>query len=179
MQKQKQKARDLKKETVGNLSEKIAKSKTIAFADYHGLTAQQLSQLREKIKEAGGELLVTKNTLLSRALTANHLPVTSHQLTGPTASLFAYSDEIAPIKAAAESAKALGTPKFKFGFFGKELLDAAGLDALAKIPGREILQGRVVGAIASPIYGIVSVLQANLRNLISVLDQKARKSQSG
>jgi large subunit ribosomal protein L10 len=175
MQKQVQKARQLKKVKVDELVEKIQKSKTIAFANYHGLTAQQLSQLRDKIKEAGGELLVSKNTLLSRALTTNQLPVTSDQLAGPTASLFAYSDEISPIKAVAESAKTLGVPKFKFGFFGKELLDATALEALAKIPSREILQSKVVGAIVSPIYGIVSVLQANIRNLVSVLDQKAKK----
>ena len=61
-------AREIKTETIKSLSEKIAKAKTIVFSDYHGLTANQISQLRNKIKNAGGELLVAKNTLISRAL---------------------------------------------------------------------------------------------------------------
>ena len=176
MQLQNQKTRQIKKEKINELARKITNSKTIVFADYHGLTAQQLSELRNKIREAGGELVITKNTLLVRALTGNQLPITANQLSGPTASFFAYTDEIAPIKTVAETAKTLGTPKFKFGFFGKEFLDAIGLEDLAKIPTRDVLYSKLVGTIASPLYGIVSVLQANIRNLISVLDQHVKKA---
>ena len=118
---------ELKKEKVAEIAKKVGEAKTIVFANYHGLSASQISVLREKIKEEGGELIVAKNTLISRALTINHLPVTADQLAGPTATLLAYEDEIAPIKEAAESAKNLGFPKFKFGFFGKDFLD---LDAV-------------------------------------------------
>jgi len=177
MQKQDQKARQLKKEKVAKLAEKIASAKTIAFTDYHGLNAQQLSELRNKIKEAGGELVIIKNTLLSRALEIGNLKFEiGNSLVGPTASLFAYTDEVAPIKAIAEIAKTTGVPKFKFGFFGKQLLDASALENLAKIPTHDVLQSKLVGVLSSPIYGIMSVLQANIRNLISVLDQAAKKS---
>ena len=62
------KPRDLKVETVKSLTEKINSAKVLAFCNYHGLTVNQLTALRVKIKEAGGELIVAKNTLLARAL---------------------------------------------------------------------------------------------------------------
>ena len=180
MDQTKSKARQIKTETINTLGEKISKAKVLAFADYHGLGANQINSLRQKVKEANGELIIAKNTLLARALilTNYQLPATNYQLTGPTVAILAYQDEIAPVKAIAEFIKTLGLPKFKFAFFGKDFLDAVALEALPKIPDRNILQAKVVGAIASPLYGLVYVLQANLRNLISVLDQKAKSGSS-
>ena len=165
-------------ESAKDLAKKVKRAKTLIFANYHGLTVNQIADLRGKIKSAGGELLVAKNTLLSRALSINHLPATSDKLAGPTAAIFAYEDEVAPIKETATLGKTLGSPKFKFGFFNGKLLEALDIENLARIPTRDVLQAKVVGALASPIYGVVSVLQANLRNLVSVLDQAAKKSQS-
>ena len=167
---------DIKKEQVAQLADKIAKSKSLVFVNYHGLGADAIGLLRAKIKEAGGELAVTKNTLLSRALSIYHLPFTIDQLAGPTATVFAFEDELAPIKAIADLARSLGVPKFKFGFLGKTIVDATGLEEISKIPSRDVLYAKVVGALNSPIYGIVSVLGANIRNLVSVLDKKAKTS---
>ncbi len=164
-----------KKETFTGLSEKIKKAKSIAFADYHGLAANQLNQLRTKIKEAGGEFIVAKNTLLSRALGSAHYSLPTTNLTGPSAAIFSYEDEIAPIKTSAESFKTQGAGQFKFGFLGSDLLDSSSLEGLAKIPSPEVLYAKVVGTLNSPIYGVVSVLGANIRNLISVLDQRSQK----
>ena len=190
MKKQKAKsAREVKVETIKSLAEKVSRAKTMTFANYHGLTVNQLGQLRAKIKEAGGEFLVTKNSLMSRALQSSKLTLPTSgqavdsspasrgkQFTGPTATIFAYEDEIAPIKTAAETAKTLGTPQFKFGFFGKDFLDMAAVEALSKIPSRPELHAKVVGALSSPLYGIVGVLQANIRNLVSILDQVSKKA---
>ena len=179
MDQTKPKARQIKAETIKTLGEKISKAKVLALTDYHGLSANQIGSLRQKVKEAGGELIIAKNTLLSRALANSQKRMAkSGQFAGPTAVILAYQDEIAPVKAVAEFIKTLGFPKFKFGFFDKDFLDAIALEALSKIPSREVLQAKVVSAIASPMYGIVSVLQANIRNLISILDQTAKKSAS-
>lgn len=177
MQKQKfVSAREIKQNTVTSLAEKIKKAKSLAFADYRGLTVNQISQIRSKVKEAGGEVQITKNSLIKRALEVNkYLRVDAKNLEGPTATIFAYDDEIAPIKAIAESAKVTGLPAFKFGFFGKDLLDVAGVAQLATIPSKPELQAKIVSAISSPLYGVVSVLSANIRNLVSVIDQAAKK----
>lgn len=167
-------AREIKEGTVADLTEKVSRAKTLAFADYRGLTVNQVSELRKKIKEAGGEMLVTKNTLMQRALSGNKIEVELEKLAGPTATIFAYEDEIAPIKTVAEAGKVTGLPAFKFGFFNKDFLDVNGLKQLATIPSKIELQAKVVGALSSPIYGIASVLQANIRNIVYVLDQVAK-----
>lgn len=174
------KSKDAKKEKVAALSERISKAKSITFVNYHGLTANRIVDLREKIREAGGELLVEKNTLISRALSSNQLPVTGNQLAGPTALIFAYEDEIAPIKEVAISAKVSGSPTFKLGFLDGILLEPKALDELANIPGKAFLQDQLIAGLSSPIYGFVNVLSTNIRNLVYVLDQVANKpSQSG
>lgn len=172
-------AREIKEEKVASLTDKLKRAKTITFADYRGLTANQIAQLRSKIKETGGEMLVEKNTLIRLTLKASKHNITKEDeekfLTGPTATIIAYDDEIAPIKEVAESNKILGLPTFKFGFFGQDYLDTASVEKLSKIPGRDMLHAKIVGALNSPIYGIVSVLGGNLRNLVYALNQIKEK----
>ena len=175
MQKQEKTNRHLKAEKIKGLAEKIGRSKVCAFADYHGLSANQIADLRSKVKEAGGELLIAKNTLLARALQVSNFKFQISNLSGPTAAILAYQDEVIPFKATFEFVKTLGFPKFKFGFFGHDFLEKDKIENLAKIPSLDVLQAKVVGALSSPIYGFVSVLQANIRNLVWVLDQKAKK----
>lgn len=171
MKKHTKSARVIKEETIATLAEKIAKSKTITFADYHGLDANQVAELRSKIKAVGGEFIVTKNTLMQKALKVKGLEVELKELEGPTATIFAYEDEVSPLKQISESQKTTELPKYKFGFMGIELLNPTALDSLAKLPSKDALQAKVVGALVSPIYGIVGVLAANLRNLVYALDQ--------
>ena len=175
----------LKKEIVAEIAEKLEKAKTVVFADYHGLSASQIATLREKIKEVGGELIVAKNTLIRRALSHSdyRLPTTAVDssqstvdgLAGPTATLLSYEDEISAVKKAADTAKTLGVPKFKFGFFGHDFLDLNAVENLAKILPKEVLQAKIVGSLSSPLYGIAGVLSANIRNLVFVLNQAANR----
>lgn len=173
MDKKAKSAREIKEEKVQSLTDKFQRAKTITFADYRGLTANQIATLRSKIKENGGEMLVEKNTLISLTLKATNHKIDKSQeslLTGPTATIIAYKDEIAPIKEIALSAKTLGIPTFKFGFFNSDFLDAASVEKLSTIPGRDILNAKVVGSLNAPIFGIVSVLSGNLRNLVYTLN---------
>lgn len=164
-------ARQLKKEEIEKISEKIARAKTIVFSDYQGISANQMTGLRRKVKEAGGEFLITKNSLLKIALTKNQFEISPDQLDGATATLFSFEDELAPLKQIAESVKTSQLPKYKFGFFGRDALDTVMIETLSKIPGREVLQAKVVGSLASPLYGIVGVLSANIRNLVYALNE--------
>lgn len=175
-------AREIKEEKVASLTEKIEKAKTVTFADYRGLSANQIAQLRAKVKDAGGEFLVEKNNLIRLSLksTKHKIPADQEELlTGPTAAIVAYNDEIAPIKEIAESNKILGIPTFKFGFMDETFMDFADVERLSRIPGKDVLRAKVVGSINSPLYGIVSVLSANLRNLVYALNAiKERKQAS-
>lgn len=177
MAKQKAKsAREIKEDKVQSLIEKLQKAKTITFADYRGLSANQLAELRAKVRTGGGEFLVEKNNLIKLSLKATHhkLPEES-LLTGPTATIVAYDDEVAPIKEIAESNKSVGLPTFKFGFFEENFLSSEDVEKLSKIPGKDALRAKVVGSLNAPLYGIVSVLSGNLRNLVYALNSIKEK----
>ena len=158
------KTRAQKEETVQILSDKLAKAKSVVFADYRGLTMKQLSDLRNKLRDQQSEFSITKNSLLKRAL-----PTSS--FSGPTATLFAYDDEISPIKLLVKTLKDAGIGKVKAGLLGTESLDEFKVNQLASLPAKDELRAKTVGILVAPIQGIVSVLQGNLRNLVYVLSQ--------
>ncbi len=162
------KTRLQKEETVSQITEKLGRAKSVVFADYKGMTMKQLSQLRKKLHEVSSEFSITKNTLIARAL-----PNTSFE--GPTATLFAYDDEITPIKLLVKAIKDNNIGSVKGGLLGSETLDALKINYLATLPSKDELRGKTVSVLASPLTGIVSVLQGNLRNLVYALSQIKEK----
>ena len=171
------KTRQQKQETVQKLQEKLGKAKSVVFADYKGLTMKQLSDLRNQLRDQDAEFTITKNTLLERALpTTYHLPPTTYQ--GPTAALFAYDDEISPIKLLVKTLKDTGLGKVKIGFLGDESLDEAEILKLATLPTKIELRGKTVGVLAAPLQDMVSVLQGNLAKLVYALGG-IRKAKGG
>ncbi len=170
------KTRVQKEEQVKNLIEKLGKSKSVVFTDYQGMTMSQLSDLRNKLREVGAEFSVTKNNLLKLALrgaVSDHEPITNNQslFEGPIATLFSYDDEISPIKILAKAIKDNGVGKVKGGLFEAEYMDEIKALKLASLPSKDELRAKVVGSLGAPLYGIVGVLQANLRNLVYALEQ--------
>lgn len=165
--------------TVKLLSEKLALAKSIVLADYRGLSVNQQRKLRNQVKAVGGELIVAKNSLISLALKAQKY-VLPASLQGPTLVLFAYEDEIAPIKALAEFAQANELPKAKLGFLAKEPLSADQVNQLASLPTRIELIAQTVATLKSPLNGLVNVLSGNFRKLVYALSaiggRKAVKS---
>ncbi|OIN89330.1 50S ribosomal protein L10 [Candidatus Beckwithbacteria bacterium CG22_combo_CG10-13_8_21_14_all_01_47_9] len=149
--------------TVNLLKTKLKNAKSLVFADASGLSVNLQRELRQAVKLAGGELIVVKNTLLKLALGVKEI------LPGPTITLLAYGDEIAPIKALAEFAKAHELPKIKAGFLAKEPLAKDQVETLANLPTKIELLTKTIGTLQAPISGFVNVLQGNLRKLVYVL----------
>ena len=176
------KTRLQKEESVVKLKEKLSRATSLVFADYQqaggsatkGLNMSQLSDLRNKLREVNAEFSVTKNALLKIALPS--LPDSS--LVGPTGTLFAYDDQITPIKLLVKVFKDTGIGKVKLGFLGTDLLDEAKIIQLSTLPTKDELRGKIVGVLVAPLQGMVSVLNGNLRNLVYVLDG-IRKSKGG
>lgn len=148
---------------VNLLKTKADQAKSIVFADASGLTVNLQRELRQKVKLAGGELIVAKITLLKLALGIKDI------LPGPTMTLFAYDDEIAPIKALAEFARDHDLPTIKAGWLARDPLTKAQVEELAKLPTKVELLAKTVGTLQAPISGLVNVLQGNLRKLVYVL----------
>lgn len=161
-----------KKELAVKLADKLIRSKSVVFADYQGLTMAQLSDLRQKLAEQQAEFHITKNTVLEHALKqADRDQLPEELKSGPTATLFSYDDEILPIKTLVKSLKEFQFGKVKAGFLGRDTLTSDQIIKLAGLPSKLELQAKVVGILGSPLYGIVGVLQANIRNLVYAVDQ--------
>lgn len=159
-----------------SLKDKLTRAKTVVVTDYRGLNMTQLGELRSELIKVDAEYTVAKNRLVVRAAKEAGYP-TEDRFLGPTAVLFAYGDEIAPIKALASFIKTNKLPEIKLGYLNQELLTADRVSQLAKLPSRDELIGKVVGGLSSPLYGLVGALQGNLRNLVytinAIKDQKS------
>ncbi len=164
------KTRAQKEEAVIKLQEKLSRTKALVFADYKGLSMSQLSDLRKKLREQNAEFNITKNTLLERALpTTYNLQPTTYQ--GSTATLFAYDDQITPIKILVKAFKDATIGSVKSGFLDGEALDSVKIIQLSTLPSKDELRGKIVGVLVAPLQGMVSVLQGNLRNLVYALSE--------
>jgi large subunit ribosomal protein L10 len=162
---------------VQNLSAKIKDAKSVALADYRGLTVSQATELRHKVKDAGGELQVVKNNLMLRALRTNDYKVESEKLEGPTLALFANTDEITPLKALFAFAKTTGLLSLKLGFMTGQVLSADDLTRFASLPSKKELQAILVGMLAGQPSRLVYSLNWNLQKLVAALGQiKEQKS---
>ena len=148
------------------IKQKVEKSKSVIFADYKGLSVNQFNELRSKVRENGGEMLVAKNSLVKIVLKNKDI---NKALVGPNVAIFAYKDEIAPLKAVAEFNKENNLPVFTAGFFDNKTLTTDDVVKLSQIPGKKELQAKIVGSLAAPLSGMLNVLQGNLSNLVYAL----------
>ncbi len=162
-----------KQKTLEDLKEKIERQKAIVFLDFTGLKVKDLSNLRKKLKSENGELKVAKKTLMEIAFKELNPVVAKNirKLSGEIALVFGYQDIILPAKTVWQFS--LGNPNLKIlgGFIEKKFREAEEIITLAQIPSREELLAKLVGSIASPISGLINVLQGNIRNFVYIISQ--------
>lgn len=156
---------------VTDITDKLSKAKSLVFADYQGLTMSQLSAIRNDLAEQSAEFTVTKNNLLKIALKNNNQSFDDAVLVGPIATLFTFGDEISPIKILTKAIKDNNVGQIKGGLLDGEFLSEAKVKQLAELPSKDQLRAQVVGTIAAPLYGLVNVLQGNIRNLVYAIEQ--------
>jgi large subunit ribosomal protein L10 len=164
---------------VKEIKEKVASAQAIFLADYKGLDLKSQRELRQKVKEAGGELIVTKNTLLKIALSDNQVDVDkiAQELEGQNITLFAVSDAISPLKAMVEFAKGQESnqPSLKTGILGKEILALEKVKQLANLPSKTELIAKLLGTLTNPARNLVGVLSAPTRNLVYAISAISKK----
>ncbi len=169
--------RTSKEQLVAELSAKLARVKAAFVADYRGLTVEEANELRSKLREAGVEYQVVKNTLLRLAIRDTDNACLEQFLQGPTAIAMAEDDPVAPAKVLSEFAKANEKFELKGGVLEGKVLDLDGIKALSDLPSREVLLGKMLGSINAPVSNFVGVLAAVPRSLVQVLsaiqDKKA------
>ena len=166
-----------KSETITELTDKVAKAKSMILADYRGIKHKQLEEFRRALKKVDAEFVVTKNRLLRRALGEEKSNAIDELLSQPTATLFAYADEVAPLKELLKFFKAAGMGTAKGGLLGSTPMTETEVAKLATLPAREVLLGRLVGQLNAPIQGLHYALNWNLNKLVWALNAVSEKKQ--
>ena len=165
----------LTKEQKTNIVEKIKegleKQKSMVFVSVAGLKADELFELRTKLKESGCQLMVAKKTLMGIAFKDSNMEIDKEKLEGEIALVFGYEDEVLPAKTTYEFSKKNENLKIVGGFLEDKFREVNEIVTLAQIPSRKELLAKVVGSVSAPISGFANVLQGNLRNLVYVLSE--------
>lgn len=161
---------------VDNLTAELKDAKSLILINYSGLNVKSQQELKARLKEVGGRMIVVKNTLLKRAgeeakLDKNLLEDTILQ--GQTALIIADNDPIAPIQVLGKFAKEQEVPKFKVGVVEGSFQDEVSLSKLSTLPGRDALLSQLLGALVASEYGLVGTLQGNMQKLLYILKTKA------
>lgn len=160
---------DQKKAQVEELHEKLQKAAIIILTDYKGVTVESINELRRKLKEAGAEYRVVKNTVLRRASENTDTAVVSDFYKGPTAVVLSYDDPVAPAKILSEFAKGNDKMEIKAGALNGSLLTPENIIALSKLPSREELLSQLLSVLIGVPTGLVRVLNAVPGQLVNVL----------
>ncbi|MFA0889262.1 MAG: 50S ribosomal protein L10 [Synergistales bacterium] len=158
---------------VAMLKEMLGKAETVFVCEYRGLTVAKITDIRSRIRKAGGEMKIARNTLMRLALEEMGHPAPDELTSGPNVYTLVYGEIADVAKTLRDFSKEKGNEALvvKGGIMGKEVLDQAQVFALADLPPREQLLAQVVGTIAAPMRGLVTVLSGPARGLVTCLSQ--------
>lgn len=148
-----------KQEKVSSVKERIAASQSVVVTDYRGLTVEEMTELRNKLRVEGIEYKVLKNNIVKRACDDNGIQGMDEVLKGPTAVAFG-PDAVAPSKIIFEYLKKHKKLKVKGGIVEGEVVDAGKLEVLGNLPSREGLLSMVVGVFAAPMQQFIGAVDA-------------------
>lgn len=154
--------------------DKVNRASAMFFVDYAGLTHKQLEEARNQLRENDSEIAIVKNTLINISLQEKGIDVKS-QLEGPHAALFSYADPIKTAKILTAFIKKHGLPKITFGILEDKIIDESTIGKLATLPSKEVLIGKLLGLLNSPISNMVYVLNGNITKLARVLKEIEKK----
>ncbi|RJP20943.1 MAG: 50S ribosomal protein L10 [Candidatus Omnitrophota bacterium] len=153
----------------------LEKSSGMLIFDYRGLTVEQVTELRNNIRSAGGTMRVVKNRMMKRIVKDKPYAKIQEVLFGPSAVIFAGDDPVAPAKKLVEFAKTHEPVKIKAGVVNEAYLDAAQVDILSKIPSKEQLYAKILGGIKAPASNILGCLKGMHQKLHGLMKAYADK----
>jgi large subunit ribosomal protein L10 len=166
-----------KEELVTSLNRAFQEAVAVVVTRQSGLTVAEMTELRRKMRQVGGGFKVAKNRLARRALSGTKYEGLADLLTGPTAIAFS-SDPVAVAKVAVDFSKTNEKLTIAGGALGAQLLDSAGVKALATLPSLNELRGKIAGLLNAPATKIASVLQAPAGQLARVVQAYASKGEA-
>lgn len=161
-----------------DIKAKLERSQNVILTQYTGISVSDQTKLRAELKAIGGELNVAKNNLVKLNLKDRNAlnDVAAAALNGPNAIIYGYQDPVSAAKVLVAFAKDHDTIQIKFGVLvgtdgqSDQLLDAAAVENLATLPGKNELLAHLVSQLNAPVSGLVTVLSGTTRSLVYVLN---------
>lgn len=154
------------------LTDRFQRAEMAILADYRGLSVAQLQDLRARLRPADSEFRVAKNTLVRIAAERAGIEGLAEFLEGPTAVMFAFGDVVAPAKAVSDFARTSRILQVKAGLMNGQVVSADDVEAIATLPPREELVGKLVGMLASPMARVVGVLGGPSRSVAYLVNAR-------
>ncbi len=157
--------------TVEALQKDLAKSKNAILFGFAGLKVPEVTELRRQVRATRSKYVVVKNTLALRATKGTALEGISRHFVGQTAVAFNEDDPVGLAKVLAAFAKTNPNLVFKGALLDGRPVEPREIEAIAELPTREELVGRLIFLVQSPVYRLVSVLNGPMRSLVGVVQQ--------
>ncbi len=167
--------REQKSATIEEIAAQIEAAEAIFAVDYRGISVPQAAELRSKLRDADTSFRVVKNRLTKLAAAKSGEQRLEELLEGPTALAFVRGDTAQAAKTLSTFNREYEVLTFKGGFMEDLTLDEDNFKAIARLPGRDVLNGQLAGVVASPLSGLVRGLGSMIQGLASQLGQIAEK----
>ncbi|HLC17712.1 MAG TPA: 50S ribosomal protein L10 [Thermodesulfobacteriota bacterium] len=159
-----------KEKYVEDLKDKLTRADAMFLAEYRGIKAAQMNEFRRTLRDAKVELKVVRNTLARRALGGTASEHLREHLNGPVAFAFSYQDAALAAKRLTEFAKDQPAFIFRVGTLGEKVLAVDDIKRLAELPPKDVLLGKLLASMKSPVSGLVGVLSGVPRKLLYALN---------
>jgi large subunit ribosomal protein L10 len=167
--------KEQKAAAVAELTDSLKEAEAIFAVDYRGISVTQAADLRRRLAEADAVFRVVKNRLAKRAVADAGTEGVDELLVGPTALTLIKGDAVVAAKAIATFTREHQVLEYKGGLMDGEVLDADSFQAIARLPGLDVLHGQLVGLTASPLTGLITGLNSMISGLAIALGQIAER----
>ncbi|MBP7765237.1 MAG: 50S ribosomal protein L10 [Deltaproteobacteria bacterium] len=167
--------RRAKEQIVSELQEKLKKANLGVLTTFNAMNVEKMETLRNALRKSDAELKVVKNTLLGIASQGTDFSILADHFKWSVAVILSYKDPVAPSKALTEFAKKNPELEIKAGVLDGKLLTKADITALAELPSREVLLGKLVSVMAAVPTSLVTVLSGVPRSFVQVLNAYCEK----
>jgi len=162
---------------IDNLAAELKDATGVVLVNYSGMDVKSQQKLKKSLKEVDAKMVVVKNTLLKLAgekagIDKSFLEI--EVLEGQNALVISTKDPVTPISILGKFSKENESPKLRFGIVDGTFQDTKTLEMLSTLPGKDVLMSQVLGSLLSNLYNLTGTLNANLQNLVSILDQKSK-----
>ena len=153
-------AKQQKQQIIDEIKGKLETAQSAVVIDYMGINVAEADAMRKKLREAGVDYTVYKNTLMKRAIDGTDFAPLADVLEGPSAIAISSEDATAPARVLNEIIKDFKKMEFKAGVVEGTFYDKAGIEKIAEIPSRDVLIAKFMGSIQSPVSKAVRTFQA-------------------